>query len=161
MVACVPVVCGYVYLKGGAPTFPNMVRACETAPPILVTTIHEVIFNTPCAVYDDNTQDSCVICNHADVAYGYMETETRDIWVGDELLKHPNTLYNVVLHEMTHAMGLDHNNGEYGMMNYAVTLSPWWSGYAVQNDARKLWLSHDDLSGIRSLVNATGQEYCL
>ena len=42
-----------------------------------------------------------------------------------------------------HSMGLDHNKGGNGMMNYSVRTG--WFG--IKDDERKLWLSEDELNG--------------
>ena len=60
----------------------------------------------------------------------------------------PNTLYNVLLHEILHGLGLKHSK-EKGMMNYSITVDD----KGPLEDHHKLWLSSDDLEGIKSLIN--------
>ena len=59
-----------------------------------------------------------------------------------------NTLYNVLLHEMLHSLGLKHSK-EKGMMNYSITVDD----KMPIEDHHKMWLSLDDLAGIKFLIN--------
>ena len=60
----------------------------------------------------------------------------------------PNTLYNVLLHEILHSLGLKHSLLK-GMMNYSITVD----NKRPIEDHHKMWLSLDDLAGIKSLIN--------
>ena len=91
------------------------------------------------------------ICSTDYAHYGQMlynptsSTSTTDLLFKNSIVYTPTTAYNVVLHEALHSLGLDHNDGEFGMMNYAVSEN--WYG-ALNNDERKLWISIDDIRGI-------------
>ncbi len=91
-----------------------------------------------------------IICNNPDVHYGsmvsYNDSANTDIVISNDLLGYPNTLYNVIWHEILHSLGLDHNNGEPGLMSHVVRVSSWFG--SVLNDCRKLWISSDDINGI-------------
>jgi hypothetical protein len=67
--------------------------------------------------------------------------------INNNLLLNKNTLYNVILHEFGHVMGLDHNN-ILGMMNYSINMI--FSGITPSyiEDTNKLWFSTDDVDGI-------------
>ena len=92
----------------------------------------------------DNSTGS--ICNAKHLKYGYMipYENFTEIHISNKLLNSPNTLYNVVLHEVLHSVGLNHSSKE-GMMKYVMSEN-WWAG--VIEDQRELWLSIDDLSGL-------------
>ena len=97
---------------------------------------------------EDSLRLSGVICDGENIHYGFMTPRggyLTDITISNDLFSYSNTLYNVILHEILHSLGLDHNNGESGLMNYAVTEN--WFG-SIINDQRKLWLSMDDILGI-------------
>jgi hypothetical protein len=91
------------------------------------------------------------ICSEEYTHYGQMiynptgSTSTTDLLFKNSIVYTPNTAYNIILHETLHSLGLDHNKGEFGMMNYAVSEN-WYGG--ISNDERKLWLSIDDIRGI-------------
>ena len=99
------------------------------------------------------------ICNEVGTHYGFMtqsvDSTTTNITISNELFSYPNTLYNVILHEILHSLGLDHDE-EPGLMSYAVTLSSWFG--SIKNDCRKLWISKDDINGIiKSCFNRNGK----
>ena len=91
------------------------------------------------------------ICSQDNTHYGQMlynptsSTSTTDLLFRNSIRHAHNTAYNVILHEALHSLGLDHNDGEPGIMNYAVSEN-WWGG--LVNDERKLWISVDDLRGV-------------
>ena len=82
-----------------------------------------------------------------------------DLWTGDvlfdrRLLATPNTLYNVLLHELLHVAGLGHS-GVPGMMNYSVVYDQVLQVYHEDRDRR--WLSNDDRCGLE-VTRALGTE---
>ena len=91
------------------------------------------------------------ICGQDYVHYGQMlynptsSTSTTDLLFKNSIVYTPITCYNVILHEALHSLGLDHNDGEPGMMSYSVTEN--FFGM-VSNDQKKLWASVDDLKGL-------------
>jgi len=74
----------------------------------------------------------------------YNTSET-DIIINKKLLKTPTTLYNVILHEIVHSLGLNHTT-DYGTMSYNIFLD---SDNNIIEDRRKIYLSIDDLRGLR------------
>ena len=70
------------------------------------------------------------------------------IQVSNRLLSYDNTLFNTVLHELLHSLGLKHSPLA-GIMNYSLLME---SGRPLE-DRRKLWLSKDDLDGLQFLMN--------
>jgi hypothetical protein len=71
-----------------------------------------------------------------------------EIVIADKVLNYENTMYNVVLHEILHYLGLNHSI-EKGMMNYKVrTVMNSINRLQIKNDQRKLWLSIDDYLGL-------------
>ena len=91
------------------------------------------------------------ICTNPTVHYGIMLYDpfdpytTTDLLFKNSIINAPATAYNIILHECLHSLGLDHNTGESGMMNYAVSQN-WYGG--ISDDQKKLWISIDDLRGI-------------
>ena len=87
------------------------------------------------------------LCSRDNVHFGtmYLDRQDTNILVANELVWTPTTLYNVLLHESLHSLGLDHAYDKQGVMNYAVTLDQ--EGNVV-DDSTKLWPSFDDLSGV-------------
>ena len=69
-------------------------------------------------------------------------TSTTNITVKTELLRYPNLLYNVLLHEVGHSLGLKHSD-KYGIMNYSLlTINN------IPLNANKRALSYDDILGL-------------
>jgi hypothetical protein len=136
----------YVLLESVHITVPKILTPCDNINPILLETFNEVSDNVP-HFYIGMENNTGIFCNHVVGHYGYTVPYDiyTDISIKNELLFYPNTLYNVALHEVLHSMGLDHNDGGKGMMNYSMTKG-WWGG--IKDDERKLWLSEDDLSGL-------------
>ena len=98
--------------------------------------------------------DKNTICNlNLDDKYGYCThylpfyNET-DISISNILLGIDTNLYNVVLHEFLHSIGLDHTD-EFGMLNYSVH----YLTNGIKKDISKLYLSVDDYQGIKYLYN--------
>ena len=107
----------------------------------------------------DNTTG--YICNQQSSNFGYTSIlensveQNTNIWISNTLLDKPNTLYNVVLHEVLHSMGLNHSDKQ-GMMNYSVRIGyNWYGSMEIIDDERKLWISPDDRKEFRFLRNNT------
>ena len=136
----------YVLLENFHITVPKILAPCENIHPILLNTFNEISDNVPYFQIgiENNTG---IFCNKIVGNYGYtvLYEIYTDIGIKNELLFYPNTLYNVALHEVLHSMGLNHNKGGNGMMNYSIT-KDWWG--RIIDDERKLWLSEDDLNGL-------------
>ena len=98
--------------------------------------------------------DINTICNLNLVdKYGYTThyapdyTET-DISISNTLIGIDTNLYNVILHEVLHSIGLDHSL-EFGIMNY--TVFSLFNG--IKKDLIKLYLSVDDFNGMKFLFD--------
>ena len=92
------------------------------------------------------------ICNKNIPEYGktqiFVSNFYTEITISNSIINLPNTLYNVLLHEILHSLGLKHSYLK-GMMNYSITVDD----EGPIEDHHKMWLSLDDLAGIKSLIN--------
>jgi len=151
--------CGYLLLHEVNYNFPKILNVCSNINNQLRKTIDEIALtmnDNGFPVIIQKEHSTGIICNEEDGHYGYMLIDDKNhtnIYINNKILYLPNTLYNVVLHEILHAIGLNHNKGEYGIMNYAITEN--WFGYPI-NDNRKLWLSIDDLRGLYDIKYVKG-----
>ena len=75
----------------------------------------------------------------------YNDNKETDVSISNILFSTPNTLFNTVLHEIVHTLGLNHTDKQ-GMMNYKLRLNN--DGYVIDDD-RELWLGRDDIKGLR------------
>ena len=147
----------YVLLHQVHVSYPKVLSVCPALSPRLKDTIYEVadamtLNGYPVLIQEANA--SGVICNEAKGHYGYttLDNNQTNIYINDKLLYLPNTLYNVLLHEVLHSIGLDHSDKP-GMMSYAI--SETWYGFPKE-DERKLWLSIDDLRGLYDIKYIQG-----
>lgn len=139
----------YTIIQNLKPQRPKILAPCEGIDLRLFSTMNEIAenFNFLKIGYEGSTG---FFCNQISTNYGYMEllvNNRTNIWISNLLLNTPKTLYNVCLHEILHALGLDHSL-EQGMMNYSIGLSYFRN---VLEDARKLWPSRDDFKGLKFL----------
>ena len=84
--------------------------------------------------------------------YGYTTTQGNnetDIFINYDLLYTPTTMYNVVYHEFIHSLGLNHTDID-GIMNYKIRVN---TQGRVLEDSQKLYLSLDDVKGLRYIKN--------
>ena len=151
---------GYVLLDQVGISYPKVLSMCPSLNPVLKDTIDEVVDHMnlngyPVIIQDDNNTGT--ICNQHKGHYGYttLDNNRTDIYINNKILYLPNTLYNVLLHEVLHSIGLDHSQ-EQGIMSYAITEN--WYGSPV-NDERRLWLSIDDLQGLFHIKYVRGAFY--
>lgn len=79
----------------------------------------------------------------------YPPSNETDIMMNKRLVHYPNNLYNVLLHEVIHALGLHHTTENFGIMNYSVFLDQ----YGNLNTDRHLYLSFDDINGLKYMYN--------
>ena len=148
------IVNAYILLNNVECIIPKIISPCKDINLFLLQTSQEVasdLRQIGLQIYIDTSSNATgIICNEPDVHYGYMtlsdDNINTDITISNDLLIYPNTLYNVILHELLHALGLDHNNGEPGLMSYAVTAFSLFG--SIVNDCKKLWISSDDINGI-------------
>ena len=151
---------GYVLLDKVVLSYPKVLSVCPSISPVLKDTIDEVVKHMnlngyPVIIQDANNTGT--ICNQHRGHYGYttLNNNRTDIYINNKLFNTPNTLYNVLLHEVLHSIGLDHSQ-EQGIMSYAITEN--WYGSPV-NDNRFLWLSIDDLQGLYEIKYVRGAFY--
>jgi hypothetical protein len=79
----------------------------------------------------------------------YPPSNETDIMINKRLVHYPNNLYNILLHEFIHALGLHHTEENYGIMNYSVFLDQ----YGNLKADRHLYLSFDDINGLKYLYD--------
>tara|TARA_R110000803_G_scaffold115427_2_gene183919 strand:- start:4082 stop:4615 length:534 start_codon:yes stop_codon:yes gene_type:complete len=99
-------------------------------------------------ISDNNKNEICNTKIETYQSYGYTNlfgTNETDIYISNDLLYKPNTLYNVVYHEFIHALGLNHTIEQDGYMKYVVQTTI----YGITEDNRKLYPSLDDIKGLR------------
>jgi hypothetical protein len=85
--------------------------------------------------------------------YGYTTTQGNnetDIFISDDLVYTPTTMYNVVYHEFVHSLGLNHTDID-GIMNYKIRVN---TQNRILEDSQKLYLSLDDIRGLRYIKNS-------
>jgi len=103
-------------------------------------------FNNKNSICNDNLNNHYIseygFCTH------YLPFET-DITISNTLLGIDTNLYNVILHEFLHALGLDHTNTK-GIMNYTIQLS---RNKGIVKDNLKLYISIDDYQGLTYLYD--------
>lgn len=132
--------------------FPKLLKPCSNIDQRLLDTVTELSTNLPQFKLSSNDTTG-YICNQRSDNLGYTSIlensidQNTNIWIANSLLNTPNTLYNVVLHEVLHAMGLNHSD-QPGMMNYSIRTT--WFGNVIE-DPQKLWISPDDRQGLRFL----------
>lgn len=137
--------------------FPKLLTPCPNIDTRLLTISNEISNNFPQFQVSYSNDTTGYICNQKSDNLGYTSIlkdsieQNTNIWISDKLLYKPNTLYNVVLHEVLHSMGLNHSN-ERGMMNYSIRVGyNWYDGMEIIDDDMKLWISTDDRRGLRFL----------
>ena len=142
------------------PQFPKLLKPCPNIDNRLLDTVNELSNNfKQFQLSDVNTTG--YICNQQSYNLGYTSIlensvdQNTNIWVSDKLLDKPNTLYNVVLHEVLHSMGLNHSD-KHGMMNYSIRVGyNWYGSMEIIDDAMKLWISPDDRKGLKFIRTTT------
>lgn len=133
--------------------YPKVVSPCDNINANLAATTKRVLksltdLGYPMVYAKKATGVHATICNTVSTPnYGSYNPITKQITIQDSLLILPRTLYNVVLHEMLHSLGLDHSD-EQGIMAYSVRQDVF--NFPLE-DTRRLWLSQDDLDGLALL----------
>lgn len=148
------IVNAYILLNNVQCIIPKIIKPCEDINLFLLQTSEEVasyLRELGLPFYIGASNATGIICNKPNVHYGIMESSINNsvitnITISNDLLLYPNTLYNVILHEILHSLGLGHNGGEPGLMSYAVTVTSWLG--SIVDDCKKLWISMDDINGI-------------
>ena len=129
---------------------PTTYSVCD----VLRETFDEAIKELPFNVLESDTSTN-TICT-VDTNAFYARTQTiqdnnglhTEIEISYRLLNYPTTLYNVMLHEILHSVGLKHSN-QAGVMNYSM----FTNRNTVMEDQRRIWLSSDDLMGLYYLLH--------
>ena len=128
---------------------PTTYKVCAS----IMETVNEVIKELPFNVLesDDATNTICTVDTNAFYARTLTIQDNNvlhtEIEISYRLLNYPTTLYNVMLHEILHSVGLKHSN-QAGVMNYSM----FTNRNTVMEDSRRIWLSNDDLMGLYSLL---------
>jgi hypothetical protein len=146
------------------PQFPKLLKPCHNIDSRLLTISNELSNNFPYFKLSD-VNATGYICNQQSDNFGYTSIsqdsikQHTNVWISDKLLDIHNTLYNVVLHEVLHSMGLNHTN-EQGMMNYYIHVKyNWYGGIDAIDDDMKLWVSPDDMNGLIFLSNYSVRKF--
>ena len=140
--------------------FPKLLKPCPDIDNRLLDTVSELSNNFKQFQVSYGNETTGYICNQQSDNLGYTAIlensidQNTNIWISNKLLDKPNTLYNIVLHEVLHSMGLNHSN-EQGIMNYSIRVGYNWFGMEIIDDNMKLWISPDDRKGLRFLRNNT------
>lgn len=150
------IVNGFILLDNVECILPKILTPCEDINPFFLQKSLEVagdLREVGLPIFIGKSINATgTICNRPEPNdhYGYMSYSksglTTNVTISEDLFPYTNTLYNVILHELVHSLGLDHNEGQPGLMSYQIRLTT-WLGYII-NDCRKLWISTDDVRGI-------------
>ena len=144
---------GYRLLPDIVPTYPKAFQLCDDADHRLVSTFYKTanqIINNGYAIVLGGKSASA-LCNSSISYFGttYVNNSTfTSTVISNQLLGYPNAMYNTLLHELLHAIGLDHNRPEPGMMSYSLVIDE--TGKIIE-DANTLWPSLDDCRGLAIL----------
>ena len=107
------------------------------------------------------TDDKLTYCYSTQLGRSYTKfiSDEIDVRISPILITKTNTMFNVILHEFTHMMGLDHSD-ESGLMNYTVKQDS-IDSRSVKEDNNKLWLSSDDLDGLKNNYILAKVKWCI
>lgn len=148
---------GFEIINSVNPQFPKLLKTCNTIDTRLLDTTNYISDRFPQFQISYGNDTTGYICNQEIENYGYTYIlkdsveQNTNIFISNRLLYKTNTLYNVVLHEILHSMGLNHSDKQ-GMMNYSISISRNRYGIIdIIDDERKLWISSDDRKGLRFL----------
>lgn len=146
----------YNLLPDVIPTYPKKMYTCRNFDQRLQKTLKdaaEQISSSGFPVRLVNSQGSAsIICNSSSIRFGstFVNNSTfTSTLIENRMIHFPNAFFNTMMHELLHAIGLDHSKGVPGMMSYSVRVEP--SG-AIIEDSQKLWLSIDDVFGLLHLT---------
>jgi hypothetical protein len=140
-------------------TFPKVLTPCDNITPVLFDTAIQVcssISQTGYEVILSSINSTGTICQSnlmPDTTFGLMilmVSGLTHITINNDILHLPNTLYNVLYHEILHSVGLDHSEKE-GLMNYSVPVGRWFGRVYPMDDTQHMYPSVDDLSGLYSI----------
>ena len=129
---------------------PTTYSVCD----VLRETVKEAVKELPFNVLESDTATNTICTVDTNAFYARTQTiqDSNGLYTAIEisyrLLNYPTTLYNVLLHEMLHSVGLKHST-EAGVMNYSVLIQR----NTVMEDKRKIWLSSDDIMGLYYLLH--------
>lgn len=129
---------------------PTTYSVCD----VLRDTVDEAVKELPFHMLESDAAVNTICTVDTNAFYARTLTIKDDnvlytaIEISYALLNYPTTLYNVLLHEMLHSVGLKHST-EVGVMNYSVLIQR----NTVMEDKRKIWLSSDDIMGLYYLLH--------
>ena len=138
---------------------------CSISPKLLDTTklviehinSHDIInISLKDGIFSHEINDVNTICDYKDDYKGYgftlLTTSDEDIYISQKLLETNNTLYNVVLHEFIHALGLNHTSIP-SIMNYKIEVQSGslFGNKIIVEDREKQYLSIDDMNGLKAI----------
>ena len=103
-------------------------------------------------IYKNDENTKLTICNEnlADGEIAYTQTfnnNNKEIHIDNSLLTYDYNLYNTLYHEIGHSIGMDHSDIK-GIMNYSLDTDKHDN---ILDDTFKIWLSQDDINGIKFL----------
>lgn len=88
----------------------------------------------------------CQASNISFYAATFSRGLSRDVIISDRLLWTPNTMFNVLYHEVLHVCGLAHSNNP-GVMNYTMRYNNQYG--AVIEDPYKIYPSYYDILNLQ------------
>jgi len=105
-------------------------------------------------IYKNHETAKLTICNENSlIGRGHTTTNSltnkQNIVIDNTLLTYKYNLYNVLYHEFGHVMGLDHSDKQ-GIMNYSLIKDIHDN---IIDDTFNIWLSQDDINGIKYISN--------
>ena len=153
----------YNLLPDVIPSYPKKIYTCKDFDQRLHQTLHDTVEQISISGFPvrliEKKGSASRICNSSFVQFGstFVNNSTfTSTYIENQMVYFPNALFNTMMHELLHAIGLDHSRGKAGMMSsYSVRIKP--SGEIIE-DAQRLWLSLDDFSGLIHLTKVAQRE---
>ena len=143
----------YKLLPEVVPTYPKTFQFCNNVDNRLEKTFYQTaaqISRNGYPVVIGDRKVASVLCNSSTSPFGvtyYNRSTFTATLINNKLLNYPKAMYNVLLHELLHTIGLDHNNlAEPGMMS-SYSLNVDTTG-KITEDTTILWPSLDDCRGL-------------
>jgi predicted Zn-dependent protease len=148
---------GYKILDYANPSKEQAFKFCHTIDKRVIDDVFEITNDVRATtnynfMYKNDVNTKLTICNGnlLDGETAYTKTfinNTKQIHIDNKLLTYDYNLYNVLYHEMGHAIGMGHSDNM-GIMNYSLDTDKHDN---ILDDTFKIWLSQDDVNGIKFL----------